>query len=139
MSGGTVASILTWMPSNPRRLTRHDVRNHGAPVPTLRYVTLVSQTPHQFIPGARHTSGTPACGLRLARKAIAGHRGHNKIEGVFGAATLRCRIAERSNYLEEFTDRAWPPFAVITVLRLTERGEWIGRHYQVLPTLGSRR
>src|ERR671918_307916 len=64
------------------RLTRHHVRDYRTPIAALRHKALVSQMLHQFGPGARDAVGTPASALRLAREAVAGHRGQNEIEVV---------------------------------------------------------
>ena len=44
----------------------------------------------------------------LSGEAIAGNRGHDEMERVFGAAAMRCRIGERPDHLHDLEDRAGP-------------------------------
>src|SRR5215831_13882061 len=93
-SGGTVAGRLMWMPSNPAA--------------TLRNVARVSKALHELGPGTRDVLDVPARAGRPAGEAVARNRGNDDVERVFGAATMRGRIGERTDDLELLDDRSRP-------------------------------
>src|SRR5690606_11839495 len=61
-------------------LAGHLVRNDRAPVAALRYVALVSETPHQDVPGEPDPVGIPAWFGRLFGEAVAGHRRYDDMK-----------------------------------------------------------
>ena len=57
---------------------------------------------------ARHPGRAPAGRCRVAREAVAGHRRQDEVEGVLGAPTVRRRVCERLDDLQQLDDRARP-------------------------------
>ncbi len=69
---------------------------------------LVSQSLHQYGPGARDACGVPSRGRRPFREAVARHRGYDEMEGVLRASAVGRGVGERVDHLQEFEDRARP-------------------------------
>jgi hypothetical protein len=83
-------------------LARHCVGDDRSPVTTLGHIMLVSQTVHQYGPGARNAVGSPACALRLAREPIARDRGQDEVEGILRPSPVGRGVGERADDLQEF-------------------------------------
>src|SRR6266852_5980525 len=81
---------------------------YGAPIPTLRVISLVAETQHQLTPGVRDLFHRPAGLLRFIQKTIARQRGANHMEGVLRFTTVSGGIGQGWNDFQEFDDRSGP-------------------------------
>ena len=90
------------------RLAAHQVGDGGAHVAALGDVAGVAEAAHQLRPGARHPTRVPAELGRLAREAVAGQGRQDEVERVLGPATVRGRVGERADGIEQLDDRAGP-------------------------------
>ncbi len=90
------------------RLAAHQVRDEGAHVAPLGDVAGVAEAAHQLRPRAGGAAGVPAELGRLGREAIAGQGRQHEVEGVVGGATVRGRVGERADRLEQLDHRAGP-------------------------------
>src|SRR5262249_20893246 len=91
-----------------QRLARQLAGDGGTPVATLRDVAGVSKALHQFRPDSRDVFRAPTGARRLAGEAVARHGGDHDIERVCGAASVRGRIRERTDDVDELEHRARP-------------------------------
>src|SRR5262249_2731374 len=71
-------------------------------------VARVSEALHQLRPGARDVFGVPAGDRWLAGETVARQRRDDDLESVFGAASIRGWIRERSDDFELLDDRSRP-------------------------------
>ena len=90
------------------RLAAHQVRDEGAHVAALGDVAGVAEAVHQLRPRACGAAGVPAELGRLGREAVAGQGRQHEVEGVLGVATVRRRVGQRADRLEQLDDRAGP-------------------------------
>ncbi len=87
-------------PDSARDLQRHA----RSPVAALREIALVSQRQHQVVPRRRDLGDRPAGLARLARKAEAGERWNDEMEGV---RRVR-RVGQRLDDAHELQHRSGP-------------------------------
>ena len=89
-------------------LAAHRVRDVGAHVASLGDVARVAEAIHQLRPRACDAAGLPAELGRLAREAVARQGRQHQVECVLGGATVRGRVGQGTDGLEELDDRAGP-------------------------------
>ena len=68
----------------------------------------VAEEVHQLRPGLRDAARVPADRRRLIGEAVAGKGRQHEVERVLGGATMRRRVRERADDLEQLDDRARP-------------------------------
>src|SRR5437868_1600926 len=83
-------------------------RHAGAEVSTLREISLVAETAHQFGPQLGNAEQVETRPGRPARKAIAGDRRDHDIEGVLPSSAVRKRVGQKRDHPMKFEDAAWP-------------------------------
>ena len=102
-------SKLRWMPISPsgawRPIASVTLRAHVA---TLGDVARVAEALHQLRPRAGDAAGVPAELGRLAREAVAGQGRQHQVECIAGGATVRGRVGQGTDGLEQLDDRAGP-------------------------------
>lgn len=78
-------------------LTRHLVRNYQTPIAALSYISFVSQTPHQFVPGVRDAEGADGQPDRCRCARLGLHNGHHLFwcisDGSFDGSPLLADIS----------------------------------------------
>ena len=97
------------MPTSPSGAWRPIASVTAAPdVAALGDVAGVAETGHQLRPRLRDAAGVPAELGRLGREAVPGDGRQHQVERVLGASTVRGRVGERADDLEQLDDRARP-------------------------------
>ena len=89
-------------------LAAHHIGDECAHVAALGDIAGVAEAVHQLRPGLRDTAGVPAELGRLAREAVARQGRQHQVESVLGGATVRGRVGERADRLDQLDDRARP-------------------------------
>ena len=90
------------------RLATHQVRDEGTHVAALGDVAGVAEAMHQLRPRASGASGVPTELGRLAREPVARQGRQHQVECIAGGATVRGRVGQRTDGLEQLDDRAGP-------------------------------
>src|SRR6266581_2986268 len=91
-----------------RRLARHRAGDGGTPVAALGDVAGVSEALHQLRPGSRDVVGVPTGAGWLAGEAVARYGRDDDVESVLGPASVRGRVRERPDDLDELEHGARP-------------------------------
>ncbi len=68
----------------------------------------VAEAPHQGVPGQGHSAGAPAAVAGGAGEGVAGHGGHDDVEGVGRVAAVGPGVGERADHLGELGEGAGP-------------------------------
>jgi hypothetical protein len=94
-------------------LPSHRVGDGGAHVAALGDITGVAKAVHQFRPGQRDAADVPAELGRLAGEAVAGQGRQHEVERVLCLATVRGRLSQRADGLQQLDHRAGQPCVMI--------------------------
>ena len=90
------------------RLPSHDVGDEGAHVAALGDIAGVAESVHQLRPGLRDAAGVPAELGGLAGEAVAGQGRQHEVKRVLRLPTVRGRVGQRADGLEQLDHRAGP-------------------------------
>ena len=104
---GKENSCRTCRPRKPSGFSRPSSRrDQGAAVAAVHAVAVVAEATHQGVEHDRDLRQRPAGLVDRRAETEAGHRGDDDREGVLGAATVRDRVDERADHVEEVDERA---------------------------------
>ena len=90
------------------RLPSHRVGDEGAHVAALGDIAGVAEAVHQLRPGLRDAADVPAELGGLAGEAVAGQGRQHEVERVLRLPTVRGRVGQRADGLEQLDHRAGP-------------------------------
>ena len=96
--------------------------HRGSPIAALRAVTLITQSLHQLRPNGRRALNAPASRGRLVAEREARQRWAHHMKRVSWVPTVRGRIGQRSDDLEELDNRAGPAMSDHQRQRVDDRG-----------------
>src|SRR5262245_970171 len=82
--------------------------NDRAPVPALGNIAIVTKPSHQLGPRYGDAGSVPTAFSRFVGKCKSWQRWRNNVERFLFATTMRRRIRQGINDLEELDHRAWP-------------------------------
>ena len=89
-------------------LAAHRVGDAGTHVAALGDVAGVAETSHELGPGPCGAAQVPADLHRLAREPVPGQGGQHEMERILGAPTVRGRVGQRADRVEQLDHRARP-------------------------------